>query len=37
LPLFPPIGKVLAQLPSPHAPLAAFELEPVTDQNYTWI
>ncbi|MFJ9456234.1 NUDIX hydrolase [Kitasatospora sp. NPDC101447] len=37
LPLFPPIGKVLAQLPSPHAPLPAFELEPVTDQNYTWI
>ncbi|WBP90367.1 hypothetical protein [Kitasatospora cathayae] len=37
LPLFPPIGKVLAQLPSPHAPVPAFALEPVTDQNHTWI
>ncbi|MER7846867.1 NUDIX hydrolase [Kitasatospora sp. NPDC096077] len=37
LPLFPPIGKVLAQLPTPQAQLATFELEPVTDQNYTWI
>ncbi|MDH6118048.1 NUDIX hydrolase [Kitasatospora sp. GAS204B] len=37
LPLFPPIGKVLAQLPSPDAPLPEFELEPVTDWNYTWI
>ncbi|WP_380284922.1 hypothetical protein [Kitasatospora purpeofusca] len=37
LPLFPPIGKVLAQLPSPHAPLPTFEPEPVTDRNYTWI
>jgi len=37
LPLFPPIGKVLAQLPSPEAPLPEFELEPVTDENYTWI
>ncbi|WP_329562490.1 NUDIX hydrolase [Kitasatospora sp. NBC_01266] len=37
LPLFPPIGRVLAQLPSPEAPLSEFELEPITDQNYTWI
>jgi 8-oxo-dGTP pyrophosphatase MutT (NUDIX family) len=37
LPLFPPIGKVLAQLPSPAAPLPSFELEPVTDADYTWI
>ncbi|MGW4893500.1 NUDIX hydrolase [Kitasatospora sp. NPDC004240] len=37
LPLFPPIGGVIAGLASPRAPLPAFELEPVTDRNYTWV
>ncbi|MFJ1757509.1 NUDIX domain-containing protein [Kitasatospora sp. NPDC088134] len=37
LPLFPPIGKHIAELDSPTAPVARFELEPITDRNYTWI
>jgi 8-oxo-dGTP diphosphatase len=37
LPLFPPIGKQIAELDGPHAPVHRFELEPITDENYTWI
>ncbi|MGW4695413.1 NUDIX domain-containing protein [Kitasatospora cineracea] len=37
LPLFPPIGRQIAELDSPTAPVTRFELEPITDQNYTWI
>ncbi|WP_043468933.1 NUDIX domain-containing protein [Kitasatospora sp. MBT66] len=37
LPLFPPIGAALSQLPSPDAPVTAFELAAITNDNYTWI
>ncbi|WP_035844125.1 NUDIX hydrolase [Kitasatospora azatica] len=37
LPLFPPIGKQIAELDAPTAPVHRFELEPITDENYTWI
>ncbi|SDT51425.1 NUDIX domain-containing protein [Streptomyces sp. TLI_053] len=37
LPLFPPIGKQIAALDSPTAPVRHFELAPITDENYTWI
>jgi 8-oxo-dGTP diphosphatase len=37
LPLFPPIGRALAALPSPHALVADAALPPVTDANYTWV
>ncbi|SDS49099.1 8-oxo-dGTP pyrophosphatase MutT, NUDIX family [Streptomyces sp. TLI_053] len=37
LPLFPPIGTQIAALASPTAPVHRFELEPITDENYTWI
>ncbi|MGA5701722.1 NUDIX hydrolase [Peterkaempfera bronchialis] len=37
LPLFPPIGAAIADLPSPQAPVANPALPPVTDENYTWI
>ncbi|MDH6110181.1 hypothetical protein P3T36_004887 [Kitasatospora sp. MAP12-15] len=31
------IGGILCRLSSPQSPLPAFELEPITDANYTWI
>ncbi|MFG2291930.1 NUDIX domain-containing protein [Streptomyces sp. NPDC048603] len=37
LPLFPPIGTALAALPDPRADVADAALEPVTDDNYTWV
>ncbi|MFJ5882824.1 hypothetical protein [Kitasatospora cineracea] len=37
LPLFPPIGRQIAELDAPTAPVRTFELEPITDRNYTWI
>ena len=37
LPLFPPIGVALAALPSPHAAITNAALDPVTDDNYTWV
>ena len=37
LPLFPPIGAALAALPSPRAAITNAALDPVTDDNYTWV
>ncbi|SDJ02654.1 NUDIX hydrolase [Nonomuraea jiangxiensis] len=37
LPLFPPIGAALAQLPTPTARPSTVELPAVTDKEYTWI
>ncbi|WP_367134453.1 MULTISPECIES: NUDIX domain-containing protein [Streptomyces] len=37
LPIFPPIGPALADLPSPHAAVANAALPAVTDENYTWV
>ncbi|MFE3452909.1 NUDIX domain-containing protein [Nonomuraea sp. NPDC059194] len=37
LPIFPPIGLVLAAMPSPHAVVIDTALPAVTDDTYTWV